>query len=327
MLLYTLCILFAHWTAPRPSKPHSTFVMILPSLFDISTLIHTHKAHSHSTNSELITAISMGKLPSHLPHLLTADTQSGGRGQHGRSWVSPMGNVYLSFYAPIINPLASLAPITPHLKRLTWMLSLMVGLFLWQMDSISTLNRLRQAQHLPVIGVKWANDLGFYHSLGDTPTIGMLPFFKLCGILIEPVMQHSTMVGVVIGVGLNVYNSPVIKDGLYQATSLAALAEGISFEVPQVHDLYTPMSHAICQALMYHNMTTDLGGRLSDEFIATFNQAHTLHHANTAIFAQDDMDTPILQGLCTGIAPDGTLMLATASGIRHAFAGMAKRFI
>ncbi|MFO1383787.1 MAG: hypothetical protein U1E91_02295 [Moraxella sp.] len=34
------------------------------------------------------------------PHLLTADTQSGGRGQHGRTWQSPLGNVYLSLYVP-----------------------------------------------------------------------------------------------------------------------------------------------------------------------------------------------------------------------------------
>ena len=60
-------------------------------------LNHRHLTTSASTNSELITGVQNGTLNAVEMHLLTAETQSAGRGQHGRSWQSPRGNVYLSY--------------------------------------------------------------------------------------------------------------------------------------------------------------------------------------------------------------------------------------
>ena len=71
---------------------------------------HTHLASTHSTNSQLIEWMILSyqaQSPTEhnrphfsRPHVLTAATQSGGRGQHGRTWQSPLGNVYLSLYVP-----------------------------------------------------------------------------------------------------------------------------------------------------------------------------------------------------------------------------------
>ena len=67
----------------------------------LSALNHRHLSSSTSTNSELLEALQAGELDSNDKQLLTAETQTAGRGQHTRSWQSPPGNVYLSLYHPI----------------------------------------------------------------------------------------------------------------------------------------------------------------------------------------------------------------------------------
>ena len=111
----------------------------------LSELNHRHVASSTSTNSELIAALQDGTLDAATVHVSTAETQSAGRGQHGRSWQSPRGNVYLSLYHPVHMPVSGL-------------LSLIIGLELAKMPVIQTVNGQLQAQGLTPIGVKWAND-------------------------------------------------------------------------------------------------------------------------------------------------------------------------
>lgn len=241
---------------------------------------HTHKVCSSSTNTELIGAIQSGQLPAVAPHLYTADRQNAGRGQHGRSWLSPAGNVYLSLYLP-----------TPtHLHKLDGSLSLCVGLSLVQMPIMTAINQKRQRQHLPPIMVKWANDLGIYDGV----------FYKLAGVLIEPVIK-THLVGVVIGVGLNLSVAPAITDGLYHATSLYQLDPSCTLDA---HDLYAP----ICQALLAASDTHNAQAHLNGEFIHTFNKTHILHGKHVTIYPQNKR-TISHCGLCTGIDPNGALLL------------------
>ena len=121
----------------------------------LSELNHRHVVSSASTNSELIEQIQNGKLDATAVQLLTAETQSAGRGQHGRSWQSPRGNVYLSLYHPVHMPISGV-------------LSLIIGVELANMPIIQTLNEQLQVQELTPIGVKWANDLGFYQQQTKT---------------------------------------------------------------------------------------------------------------------------------------------------------------
>ncbi len=125
------------------SEPESLTLDHLPELN------HRHLVSSGSTNSELISEVQAGALDATQMHLLTAETQSSGRGQHGRSWQSPRGNVYLSLYHPVHTPISGL-------------LSLIIGIELAKMPVIQTLNEQLRAKELTPIGVKWANDLGFY---------------------------------------------------------------------------------------------------------------------------------------------------------------------
>ena len=242
----------------------------------LSELNHRHVVSSASTNSELIDQLQSGILDVTAVQLLTAETQSAGRGQHGRSWQSPRGNVYLSLYHPVHMPISGV-------------LSLIIGVELANMPIIQTLNEQLQAQGLTPIGVKWANDLGFYQqqsqtadeeqsvavdsvldnsaSVSDSSVLvngatsdqRTLPFNKLAGILIEPVTQSGRLVGVVLGIGLNVQAAPKLtaqtSEGMsYQAISLQDINEMLppetrSERLPDLQTLYQQMSKALMAAM------------------------------------------------------------------------------
>lgn len=322
-----------------------------PAFFDsstsshVGTIRHTHRDVSRSTNSELIDAMQTGALPCTLPHLLTASAQTSGRGQHGRSWMSPVGGVYLSLYLPITRPNTDPALGTPCLHYLSGSLSLVVGYHIWQLPIIRAINDARGAQGLPLVQVKWANDLGYYQH--DTPTlinhtnandsansIATVPFFKLVGILIEPVLMAGKMVGAVMGVGLNVATSPTIHDGLYQAASLSDLVADLADTdltdarptLPAVPELYLPLCQALCSAARDYNSTYH-DKRLSAQFVHDFNSAHALHGLPVGMYVQDSTDIPASTGNCVGIGADGTLLLDGADGVQAVFTGMAKRLI
>lgn len=280
-----------------------------------------HKPQSTSTNSELACLIADGALDVHAVHQLTADMQTHGRGQHDRSWVSPVGNVYLSLYVP-----------SALIGQLTGLLSPMVGLHLYNMPIISAINHARRARHLPRLGVKWANDLGFYdHLSSSNDDCHKAPLFhKLSGILIEPVKHQQKMAGVIIGVGLNVALAPIITDGLYRACALADLTD----DIPSLARCYDEISRACLNACAHHlHMMTALQSKLRqlsyDESLITsferaYDSAHTLHDKHIGIFEQSNMTTPTHTGRCLGICADGTLKLATDTGIVHAHTGMAR---
>ena len=97
--------------------------------------------------------------------LICSETQTQGRGQHQRQWMSPQGNIYLS---ALVN---SSTPIDGRL-------ALEVALNILQMPKLQGLN----------LQVKWPNDLYSPHG-------------KWGGILVEPLSPHQAIVGV----GVNLF--------------------------------------------------------------------------------------------------------------------------
>lgn len=97
--------------------------------------------------------------------LVCSATQTQGRGQHQRQWMSPKGNIYLSTLVNSCTPLDG-------------RLALEVALNILQMPKLQGLN----------LQVKWPNDL--YSEQG-----------KWGGILVEPLSQHQAIVGV----GMNLF--------------------------------------------------------------------------------------------------------------------------
>lgn len=285
-------------------------------------LNHRHVTSSASTNSELIEALQSGSLDIDKKHLLTSDSQSAGRGQHGRSWQSPRGNVYLSLYHPIHIPVSGL-------------LSSIIGVELVKMPAIQELNEQLLTQGMAPVGVKWANDLGFYNqrqnesALGnDKPENQTLFFSKLAGILIEPVSQRGKLIGVVIGVGLNVQATPKLtlktREGMrYQAISLQDIANMIeltsnSSSLPELQSLYKQMSKALIAAMTrfeyLHLERLNSHTYYLDNFLEQFDSMDLLAGLHLQITQEYNGQTNILTGHACGIDKHGCLQLHQDDG-------------
>ncbi|WP_201616566.1 biotin--[acetyl-CoA-carboxylase] ligase [Psychrobacter urativorans] len=318
-----------------------------PSLSShLSKLTHRHVVSSASTNSELIDAIKDGSLSADKTHLLTAETQTAGRGQRGRSWQSPTGNVYLSLYHPVQMPVSGL-------------LSLVIGVELAKMPVIQTLNEQLRVQGLTPIGVKWANDLGFYQ--GQQASAKQLAenfkkpqkldeniiyFSKLAGILIEPVWHSGKLVGVVMGVGLNVKTTPTLTtqtcEGMsYQALSLQGINkileekmnEDEQVSLPSLQQLYQQISLALIKAIScfeqlakeksspqtVNSQTLDpqiIGSqtKATDNFMQQFDAMDALSGLRLRVTQNHNGEPNITTGYAFGIDTHGCLQLRQDNG-------------
>lgn len=291
----------------------------------LSELNHRHVVSSVSTNSELIDAVKSGMLNDRDIYLLTAETQTAGRGQRARTWQSPHGNVYLSLYHPFAIPISGL-------------LSLIVGTYLVKMPVITKLNDGLIANGLAPIGVKWANDLGFYH-LPDIADTGLVLFNKLAGILIEPLWLMGKLVGVVIGVGLNVQATPTLTsetmEGMsYQAISLqdihnqiAATKTNISLTeqtiLPNLHDLYGQTTQALLAAIDHFEriatpastpQTAILPNSAMDDFMQQFQQRDALDGLRLQVTQHHHQPNTVITGTACGIDTNGCLQLKQDNG-------------
>ncbi len=307
-----------------PLDPVSAYTSQSYVLSHLPELNHRHLITSGSTNSELIAAVQDGSLNAREMHLLTADTQSAGRGQHGRSWQSPRGNVYLSLYYPIHMPISGL-------------LSLIIGVELAKMPVIRALNERLGAQGMTPIGVKWANDLGFYsqHSVLDLSEKGTnkqggktLPFQKLAGILIEPVLKSGKLVGVVMGVGLNVQATPKLTaqtaEGMsYQAISLQdieqlLLPKDLASELPSLRELYQQMSKALMAAMTrfeHLGLEKPTGQTYNlDSFLSQFDSMDALAGLRLQVTQEHNGKTDSITGYACGIDTHGCLQLRQDNG-------------
>jgi BirA family transcriptional regulator, biotin operon repressor / biotin---[acetyl-CoA-carboxylase] ligase len=111
------------------------------------------------------------------PCWFVADEQTGGRGRHGRTWVSPTGNLYAT--------LALTAPCEPAAGP---ELGFVAGLALHR--AVAKVTGLTY----PQLGIKWPNDL-------------LLDGAKVAGLLLEGVQVRGQFV-VLIGFGVNVLSAP-----------------------------------------------------------------------------------------------------------------------
>lgn len=275
---------------------------------------HTHLTTTHSTNSELIAWVidsfdkSFDKNAQNndnhqmhfsRPHLLTADRQTSGRGQHGRTWQSPIGNVYFSLYIPTqkFSKNQHFFIKTPIDGRL----SLAIALALVKMPIIQQINTTLKSQNLPTIGVKWVNDVGFYQNA---------QFQKLSGILIEPANHQGKMLGIVIGIGLNVHKPPVLtqitQETLnYQAISLANfLTQPI--ELNEIYEMMiTACYKAICQFNEFYNKV------FFNNFLIEFSQFDVLKDKNLLINLPNTLPNNQKTGQAVGIDNNGCLLVCT----------------
>lgn len=114
-------------------------------------------------------------------HVIIADSQDGGRGRMGRSWVSPVGNLYFSL-------------VVKSPKSITQNGELSFVASLAMMEAISSFNLASD------IKLKWPNDI-------------LINGYKASGILLESDGEF-----VVIGIGVNLNSHP--DNTTYPATDL-----------------------------------------------------------------------------------------------------------
>lgn len=141
--------------------------------------------------------------------LVSSETQSQGRGQHQRAWLSPQGNIYMSCLL--------------HTKRpLDGRLALEVALNILQMPSLQALEQLQ---------IKWPNDL--YSDAG-----------KWGGILVEPLDSQSAIIGV--GINLQPFSSAQLSEQPVDQpiTSLTQLGLGSSDRIGLISELYQAIQQA-----------------------------------------------------------------------------------
>ncbi|MFI5235420.1 MAG: biotin--[acetyl-CoA-carboxylase] ligase [Gemmatimonadales bacterium] len=159
------------------------------------------------------------------PHgtAIVAREQSGARGTRGRKWHAPIGGLWMSVLC------------RPEVAAAAEVLSLRAGL--------AVAAALEGAGKLPLIGLKWPNDL----ILGDR---------KVAGILCEARWRGDQIAWVTVGIGINVTN-PVPGAVAATATRLAdydstldagALAETIAVAIAEAGSGGPTLSGAELQA-------------------------------------------------------------------------------
>ena len=158
------------------------------------------KQSTTSTNDEVRALIKKGVQGI----LVCSETQTQGRGQHQRQWVSPVGNIYLSTLLETKTPLDG-------------RLSLEIALNILQIPSFKS---------LPNLQIKWPNDL--FSAQG-----------KWGGILVEPVTPHQAIVGV--GINLLPVSDKAIEQ---ETTSIVQLGLEHPNRIKIISELYLAIMQA-----------------------------------------------------------------------------------
>lgn len=218
-----------------------------------------------STNRVLMDWMGSRPYPEGLT--LVASRQIAGRGQQQRTWLSPSGGLYLSV---LLHP-----PGDPRLPQLT--IALGWGILM----ALKDFSQARWGS--PVadqLGVKWPNDL-------------VASGHKLGGILTQARWQGSQLLGVVVGVGLNVNNpAPISLKQLSQA--------------PRIN--LTDTAAAVLRGIEQGYQTWQCSGL--DPLLPGYEQ--WMLHRGSLIGGES-----AIEGTVLGVAASGSLRVQTQTGEQH----------
>jgi BirA family transcriptional regulator, biotin operon repressor / biotin---[acetyl-CoA-carboxylase] ligase len=210
------------------------------------------------------------------PLWITAMAQTQGRGRHGRSWISPPGNLYASLLLSNPSPFE-------HAPQLAFVAALAVR------DAVAL-----EATALALqLKFKWPNDL-------------LLDGRKCAGILIEgeatPDGRAEKGLTVVIGVGVNCNSHPPLADGGigFPATDLRAHAAAIAPE-----QLFSRLSATMCRRVAQWDRGRGFPAILRDWL------AHAGGIGEPITVRNGDAQ---IQGRFVGLDQSGRLMLERADG-------------
>lgn len=195
-----------------------------------------------------------------------ANQQTRGRGRLGRQWITPPG---AALALSII-----LHPPVVYMHRLVWVGALAVT------DVCDIL--LAKVVPAPHVGIKYPNDVQINQR-------------KVSGILTEAAWQETKLLGVVLGIGINL-NVDFPPELQTTATNLGALRQ----DLPPVADLYS----LLVTRITYWNERLS-----SDELFAAWKSR--LSTLGQRVKVND------LVGIATDVTQDGYLLLQTDDGTIH----------
>ncbi len=211
-------------------------------------------------------------------HIYVAESQTHGRGQHGRNWISPEGGIYLS---------GVFADIPQKMHRY---LPLIIGLaiartLMWpEVVSNWTPARRKQAVGSTSVHLRWPNDVLFNGR-------------KIAGVLSESITMGDRAVAVV-GAGMNVNADPAASDSALSHTA-TSLAGELGAAVDKVK---------VTNALL-HQMEECIGALANQHWPHLHReicQLDFLRGREITVSVNDQC----ISGTGAGIADDGALLLA-----------------
>ena len=125
---------------------------------------------------------------------MIADEQTSGIGRRGNKWVSPKGNIYISFLIKYDLPFEN------H--------------FLFSAFTANSIIKFLSKYIDENINIKWPNDIIINNK-------------KIAGIMTE-IVEHNNTPYIIIGLGINILTSPKIKD--YKTCSLKDYKDNLKYE-------------------------------------------------------------------------------------------------
>lgn len=205
--------------------------------------------------------------------IVVAASQTAGRGQMGTVWNSEKGkNLTFSVF-----------------KKISC-LDTDEGFYISMATSLAIYNALSYFQ-IPKLAIKWPNDI-----LSESQ--------KICGILIESVIQNSKMTAAIIGIGLNV-NQTTFGTNL-QASSMKKIT-GIHFDIDEVLSQLTKQLQKY--SVLITNRQFDVLKAEYESLLFRKNKPSTFKNTNGELF----------MGFIQGVAADGKLNVLLEDEILKAF--------
>lgn len=182
------------------------FDKILETTFRVPILF---KSQTQSTNVDAKEMVKNGKL---VPFIVLAKQQLASYGQHGRRWVGNIvGNLYLSYALKITDPLQN------HLTIFA------------QYVAVELCEILSNKFFIDV-KIKWPNDI-------------LIQSKKIGGLLLEVTRNDNNIISAVLGVGINILDTPKIDNTPYP---ISCLQESIDVKL-NFDDVLVDIIHALIE--------------------------------------------------------------------------------
>ena len=196
--------------------------------------------------------------------VVIASSQNKGKGQRGSQWVSePHKNLLCSVYIAFDDLLVQ------------------DQVFLNYAVSVAVLNTLKEYK-LPKLQVKWPNDI-------------LSSNHKICGLLVENVIQKNTIASSVIGIGLNV-NQEKFQKNLPKATSVKIQ---IKKEI-SIYDLLQKIIVALKETI--HLLNSPKKMELKEMYLKN------LHKKDVPSMFKDNKGV-LFMGIIKGVSSEGKLQI------------------